>query len=166
MLNRLPSVVFVMLLLVLSACRDPPDYPNEPVIEYLSMNKNTMVQSNANSDQVAITITFTDGDGDLGSTENELETKVYVHDTRTEDPREQILSIPLVPELGTGNGISGEMTFRVFTDCCIYPNSSVINCQPMQGFPTDTIIYEIFIKDRAGNESNHVFSEPMILLCQ
>ncbi len=158
-------VALMTLFLVLS-CTKPPDYPNEPVIEFLSMTKNTMVQGRSiDDDFLRMTISFTDGDGDLGSNNNEDTTKVYIADTRRDIPDIQPISIPMVPELGTGNGISGEATFVVNTSCCIYPIPAS-NCEPLAGFPTDTIFYEIYIVDRAGNKSNVVRADPVILLCQ
>ncbi|MFT4664385.1 MAG: hypothetical protein ACI8YQ_001011 [Polaribacter sp.] len=165
MLNRLPVTVFVMLLLVLSACRDPPDYPNEPVIEYIGSNKTAMTQGPSIGDFVFLTISFTDGDGDLGSSDFGDSTRVYYADTRLADPIVQSVSIPMVPELGSGNGISGEIRFKVPNSCCFYPPGFPIDCGPLEGFPTDTIVYDIFILDRKENKSNVVQSEPIILLC-
>ncbi len=164
MLNRLPVTVFVMLLLVLSACRDPPDYPNEPAIEYIGASKTSMVQGPSFGDFVHLTISFTDGDGDLGSNEFSDTTRVYYTDTRLGVVQQ--VSIPLVPELGTANGISGEITFKVPTTCCVHPDpSEPIDCLPKEDFPRDTISYDIFILDRKENKSNVVRSEPIILLC-
>ncbi|HHS95789.1 MAG TPA: hypothetical protein ENJ45_04300 [Phaeodactylibacter sp.] len=165
MFIRFPFSVFVLLLLIVAACREPPDYPDEPVIEFVGMNKSTMVQGQLNNDQLQMTISFTDGDGDLGSNNNEDSTKVYLIDPRYDPPLTTTVTIPLVPELGTGNGISGEMTFRVFNSCCIYPGLP-ITCEPYEGYPTDTIVYSIYIIDRKGNKSNVIQADPVVLLCQ
>jgi hypothetical protein len=165
MLHRLSPATYLMLLLMIAACRNPPNYPDEPVIEFLSMNKNTMQQGFANQDQILMTISFTDGDGDLGSNNNEDSTKVYFADTRYPIPEVYTVSIPLVPELGSGNGISGDITFRVGTSCCLY-NGASTSCMPIPGLERDTIVYDIYIIDRKGNQSNVVKSDPVILLCQ
>lgn len=167
MLNRLPLSVFVILLLVLSACRDPPDYPDEPVIEYIGASKTTMSQGQSLGDFVRLTISFTDGDGDLGSNDNSDTTRVYYEDNRLATPIIQWVNIPLIPEPGTANGISGEITFKVPTTCCFYPPDSGLanDCLPQPSYPTDTIVYDIYIFDRKQNKSNVVQSEPIILLC-
>ena len=163
MLNRLLAVVVLLILVVLS-CTKPPDYPDEPVIEFVGMDRNTMVQDPLGLEFIRMTISFTDGNGDLGSPTNDT-SHVFVVDNRFDPPREQTIAIPLVPELGTGNGISGEATFIVYSSCCIYPGVPFSDCTPLEGFPTDTIIYDIYIYDRSGNKSNVIQSEPVILLC-
>ena len=163
MIHRLLSVVFLLIIMVLS-CTKPPDYPDEPVIEFVSLNRSVIPQDQLNNEFVRMTISFTDGDGDLGSPDNDT-SRVFIADNRYDPPQEQIVAFPFVPELGTGNGISGEATFIVYSSCCIYPGAPV-TCEPLEGFPTDTIIYDIYLYDRAGNKSNVIKSEPLILLCQ
>ncbi|MEM8908469.1 MAG: hypothetical protein AAGD05_11530 [Bacteroidota bacterium] len=153
-----------LALLSFVACTQPPDYPDEPIIEYKTMTKNTMLQGSVNNDSLLMTVTFTDGDGDLGEMgdNRDPQSSVYLVDTRINDtltPR----TIPFVPEQGAGNGISGDMSFTVFTTCCIYLGQA---CQVFEDQPIDTVRYLIQIKDRAGNFSNVVESEPIFLLCQ
>jgi len=164
MLNRLPAIVFVLMLLVVSACRNPPDYPDEPVIGYIGASETTMTQSQvATDDFIRFTISFTDGDGDLGiSSDFSDTTKVYYVDTRISDVKS--VSIPMIPELGTANGVSGEITFKVPTTCCFYP-PGYPQCQPVEEFPTNTVVYDIYIIDRKQNKSNVIQSEPITLLC-
>jgi hypothetical protein len=74
---------------------------------------------------------------------------------------------PLVPELGASNGIKGEITIRLLTTCCFYPDSLLLDiCEDeLASMPYDQVIYEIFIKDRAGHESNVVRTEPIFIKC-
>lgn len=74
-----------------------------------------------------------------------------------------------MPELGTTNGISGEITFRLLTTCCVFPEwvTDVQSpCDPSMQYPVDTLRYEIYIRDRAGHESNRIETEDIYLLCQ
>ena len=107
-MNRIHFFTFLILLFVLS-CTKPPDYPTEPVLEFVSMTKNTMQQSFLPSDDsLKVTISFTDGDGDIGLKDT-LPHKITLLDTRFQNHNEdQILTIaiPYVPEQGAGNGIS------------------------------------------------------------
>ena len=166
-MSRSHFFVFLTLLFVLS-CTKPPDYPDEPVIEFLSMSKNTMLQSDVFGDSLTVTISFTDGDGDIGQDENTAQ--IFILDTRFDPPNlEPTISIPLVPEQGAGNGISGTMTFLLYSKCCFLypPTGPVQTCEPIAGFPTDTtLVYEMYIIDRAGNESNRITTDPITLLCQ
>ncbi len=168
-MNWLKFTLFLAITSFL-ACTKPPDYPLEPVITFKSLSKSTLPQGNLNSDSLTIIFSYTDGDGDLGNDENQA--SVFLKDMRTgfESPS---FSIPFVPEQGAGNGISGEIAIQVFTSCCIHPILNQI-CMPFGDadqysgnlfFPIDTLAYEIYIVDRAGNESNVIKTDPIFLQC-
>lgn len=160
------KVQFLTLLLigVLLSCTKPPEYPNEPVIEFVSLSKPSMVQGNVNNDFVYVKISFTDGDGDIGDNTNNSAT-VYYRNTSVQNSQALPSGVPFVPEQGVGNGISGEMDIRISTSCCVYA-SGLSDCSPSTVEPIDTVIYEITLSDRAGNISNAVLTDPIILLCQ
>ena len=154
----------------LTACVQPPEYPVEPVIEFVSLSKDVLVQSSSPIDETYLTISFTDGDGDLGYFEEgstNVETDLFLKDLRTGADAVSF-TIPFVPELGASNGISGEITVRLLTTCCVYPEddpSAPPPCTPYAGYPIDTLVYEVYIVDRAGNESNRIETAPIYLLC-
>lgn len=160
-MNRFKFTIFTLITFTL-ACTKPPEYPIEPVITFKSLSKTSLPQSNLNTDSLTIIFSYTDGDGDLGNEDNEA--SVFLKDLRTgfESPT---FSIPFVPEQGAGNGISGEIAIQVFTSCCIHPTTNQI-CMPFADFPQDTLIYDIYIVDRAGNSSNVVRTDPIILRCE
>ena len=164
-MNR--NQIFALFILLFAlACTKPPDYPDEPVIEFISLSRSEMVQSSLLSDSITVTISFTDGDGDIGEETNTAQ--IFITDPRYNTPAVLTKSIPYVPEQGAGNGISGTMAFSVYPACCFYdtPAGIQITCEPLEGYPTDILQYEIYIKDRAGNESNTVVTDPITLLCQ
>jgi len=127
-----------------------------------------MLQGTAFEDTIWVTIGFTDGDGDIGLEET-TDKQLTIIDTHfnsiTEDNIKQI-SVPFVPEQGAGNGISGTISIATFPNCCVYPSPGPSPCTPSTQYPTDSLVYEIFMTDRAGNESNHILTDPIILLCQ
>ena len=149
------------------ACTQPPDYPDEPVITFKSMTKNTLVQGSLigpTSDSLLMTISFTDGDGDLGEESSQIRplSNIYLIDQRINDtllPQ----TIPFIPVQGAGNGISGDISFVVYPSCCIYLGQA---CEVFEEYPVDTLRYSILIQDRAGNFSNMIESDPIFLLCQ
>lgn len=145
-------------------CVRPPDFPDEPVITFKSLTKKNMIQSiNQFADSSFMTFAFTDGDGDLGNLSNDS-LNVYVLDGR--DGVEKFkYRIPYIEPQGTGNGIEGEITIKLNTSCCIYPDGQ-IPCTKNPAYPTDTLIYKVYIKDRKGNKSNVIETPPIILLCQ
>lgn len=150
------------------SCLQPPDYPVEPVIEYIGVNKTSIQQGNdaSKQDDLIITLSFTDGDGDLSNDENLID--VVLTDNR--DGQKTPFSLPTIPEQGTGNGISGEIRLKVsntpFNMCCIYDDKNGQDpCTDSNAWPTDTFFYTVYILDRAGNESNRVDTEEIVLLC-
>lgn len=146
-----------------TSCINPPDYPDEPVLTYAGMSKYDMQQGNFNDDSLFIFLEFTDGDGDLGREITDTARDITVVDTRTGQVQERF-RMPFVPEEGTGNGIDGEITIRMFNSCCIYDNGFP-PCSPNPSQTEDTLSYRITIKDRMGNVSNAITTETITLRC-
>ncbi len=151
------KILFLSLTisLLIYGCVEPPDYPIEPVIEFISVNSNEVVaqtipeDQNRDLDTIYIKFGFTDGDGDLGSDS----LNVFVTDKRTGNA-DEVYSIGEIPQAGATNGISGEITVMIPEVFC-FPNSD----------PRDTLVYEIQIFDKAGNASNIIESSPIVLIC-
>ncbi len=157
------------ILVIIFSCTKPPDYPIEPVIEFKELDRNWMVAGRLPTDSIWITFSFTDGDGDLGN--NDTIHDVYLKDTRFPDiplVNPSRYKLPLVPIQGVGNGISGDITLLVYTSCCTFPEGTYIACDTLAylEFPIDTLVYEIYIIDRAGHESNRILADPIILDCK
>lgn len=147
--------------IVFSGCLRPPEYPLEPVIEFRQLSRDWMSQDQFNTDSLLITISFTDGDGDIGTEDGTFD--LFITDTR-DNFMPPAYRLPKVPEQGTGNGISGEISFVVFTTCCFFPDGQD-PCTVNPTYPTDTLSYLIYIRDRAGHTSNVIETPPIVLLC-
>jgi len=159
-----------ILALVISAaafqfCVKPPDYPKEPVIEFLNLSKNIMRQTHLGADTILATISFTDGDGDLGF--EEASESILIVDGRDNVSRPS-LSIPYIEQQGAGNGISGEITFQLTSTCCIYvdPQNGIKRACETVPVNTDSVFYKISIKDRAGHISNEIRTPWIGLICK
>lgn len=157
--------LFCAILILLQFCVQPPDYPDEPVIEFQSLSKTTLRQSSLGVDSVVVTFSYTDGNGDLGFTDTSA--SIFIVDGRDtfEKPSYRI---PSVGTQGAGNGISGEISIVVPTTCCIYPRSSGIPpCDHSSFAPQelDTVFYFISIRDRSGHLSNTIQTDPIYLRC-
>ena len=159
---KIKILLYLLLAAAFAMCIRPPDYPVEPQIEFVGMTKTTMRQGFGSEDSVYYTLSFTDGDGDLGGVSGKDSLNVYITDKRNNKPVEQTFRIPFVPEAGAKNGISGEIRFLMFTTCCL----SLEPCIATPSRPSDTLSYDIYIKDRAGHKSNVVQTKPIILLCK
>jgi hypothetical protein len=157
-------LVFTLVATALWSCVDSPNFPIEPRIEFLGLTKDTMRQGIFQEDSLTVVFTFQDGDGDIGRTDQEPDNNVFFIDERT-GSLDNTFAIPAIPEEGAGNGVEGEVRILLFSTCCIYPDGSdpcLVNAQ----FPLDTVVYRIYITDRAGHKSNEILTAPIILLCE
>lgn len=157
-MKYLPS--FTLLIAAISmfvgACVQPPEYPNEPAIDFVNFS-NVIMQQNV--DSTRLTISFTDGDGDLGLRDTENGINMYMTDTRTGFVEN--FRVPFIPDQGVGNGISGEITVLILPTCC----NTNTPCLPTPDTPEDQLVYKIQIEDRAGNLSNELTLPALTLLC-
>lgn len=152
-------------------CTQPPEYPDEPVIAFLNLSKNTVFQGSKTApiDTLAITFSFTDGDGDLGDEDSLKGPNIILMDSR--DSTEVPYKISPIPEQGSGNGISGEITLIVANKskgvpniCCIIPDIETCSADPL--FPRDTFSYLIRVRDQAERWSNTISTETITILCR
>ena len=161
-MKTLKYTLFLSIAMII-ACTKPPDYSDTPEIAFISLSKDAMIAADNLSDNLTLTISFTDGDGDIGIDGGTP--SVYFKDLR--DDSEFITFVaPVIPEQGVGNGISGEMYIKVSTTCCIHPIDNQGGCESdFSDYPEDVLVYEVYIKDRAGNKSNIIETAPITLLC-
>lgn len=152
-------ICIALIIASVTACLKPPDYALEPQIEFVSLSKNIMQQGTSSQvDSLVLVFSFTDGDGDVGSE------SIVVIDNRTGN-NHALFNFPDIPPQGKDNGISGEVELDFPTTCCIVPNQ-FIACERSTDYPRDTVTFDIYIKDRAGNESNRITTPPIVLLCE
>ena len=65
--------ILATTLILTESCSRPPEFPDEPVIEYIGLSKNTIIQSRSSQlpqDTIEISFKFTDGDGNLGNADS------------------------------------------------------------------------------------------------
>lgn len=163
LIDQLKKYASVCLFLaLLGACASPPDYPIVPAIEYVQLSKDTMIRGSFFNDTTFVTFSFTDGDGDVGDQDS---LQLFVVDSRNDFIND--FRIPFVPELGASNGIKGEISVRLFTSCCIFPPDLFLDgCNDVYSeMPYDELTYDIYIKDRAGNQSNIITTDPVFIRC-
>ncbi len=146
-----------LIMFGMAACIQPPNYPIEPEIEFVSLSKSEVFQA---IDTFRITFSYTDGDGDIGLALNDSENNVIIIDSRT--GFEETFRVPAIPQQGVSNGISGEISLLVFASCCL--NSNPI-CLPTPNANPEEITYTIQLFDKAGNASNIIQTSPIMLIC-
>lgn len=156
------NITLFSLLSILMAvsCIESPDYPISPEIKFIAFEKDTIRQD----DWTKFSFSFVDGDGDIGS---EQEPNVFLKDLRQEAALPEIFVMPKLPVEGSGNGVEGVATMDYQATRCIYPNgkSGLDNWQ--EGFQEfEPVVFELYIVDRAGNESNRVITDTLYLSCR
>lgn len=156
----------LLLLAAFSACVNPPEFPDEPVITYVGLSKNQIYQNtNGPRDSIIIHFTFTDGDGDLSKIGADTLSDLFIQDSRLAGLTTPF-TLPVFDNEGTGNGISGDIFLTIDNQaqavCCIANNRF---CAENPAVPVDTFSYSIQIADRAGNLSNVIRTEPISILC-
>lgn len=163
--NRPHAWFAAALALAAVGCLEPPEYPDEPEIEFVGLTRDTMDQGALLQDSTTIVISFTDGDGDITFPRDDSTASIFVTNIET---GEEIATFNVDPidEIGVENGISGEFQLRVYTTCCDYPDFvNAFPCEPTNEYPVDTLLLETYIVDRAGNESNRAQIAPIYLRC-
>ena len=156
---KIPLYLTVAISLLAVSCKKELHFADEPAI--ILVSHVTSEQMNALGVPVyntLITFSFTDGDGDLG-----------LNDTQIEPPYDfnmYISRIPIkagiaqeaeminfrIPELSPGpgnNAIQGELDVEL----------EII----VDFFPEDTVRYELYILDRALNQSNTIVTSDIPL---
>ncbi len=131
------------------ACVKPPEYPVEPRIEFVEVNKVSFVEFDP--DSLRVTIYFEDGDGDIGG-EDVDSLNLFWEDSRV--PGFRIgAKIPYIELQGNHKAISGNIFAVRGISQCINP------------VEVDTFYYTIQIRDRAGNWSNEIRTPNLSLIC-
>lgn len=128
------------------------------------MSKTQMLQGDINIDFLWLEFKFEDGDGDLGFGITDTMNDIVVIDSRTGNVQDEF-KIPTLPP--SENDVQkGTISIKILTTCCLFPDPSISPCETPVQYPLDSLQYLLFIKDRAGHESNIIQSDFVKLLCQ
>lgn len=151
---------FIVLCLVgIYSCIDSPDFSISPTISFIGFETDTVQQESLTT----FKFSFQDGDGDLGS---DQEPNVFLLDLRQEGAVAEPFVLAKLPVEGSGNGVEGVATIQYQATRCIYPNGKTGLENWQDGFQEyDPVVYELYIVDRAGNESNRVITDTLYLSC-
>ncbi|MBK6699054.1 MAG: hypothetical protein IPG55_03985 [Saprospiraceae bacterium] len=144
------------------SCQSTDDFSIIPSIKYVSVTKSSLVQGDLNQDSLWLTFSFQDGDGDLAYSANGSEKDIFLYDKRLG----LLLDSYKIPELSNtnGNSLEGSMQILIYTTCCLFKDN-IPPCSAPPQYPTDTLLFELYIKDRAGHESNRITSQAILLYC-
>lgn len=166
-MKQAPKIYFILLLLLISmapSCVKEEQYPVEPAITFLDFG---VYRDVGDKDSVGvITISYTDGDGDIGLNAGDtvepykynyfLKFMEQVNGTLTEvEPADTNITfnarIPMLTPNGRNKNIKGEIAMSLE----LYFSRNILK--------SDTVAFEIYIKDRALHASN-LIRTPLFII--
>lgn len=156
--DNITLILFLCLLGVVS-CVKSPGFSDVPYIEFRGFERVTVQQESWTTFQFY----FQDGDGDIGSGQS---ANVFLQDLRQMSAQPERFVMPMVPVQGSGNGIEGIVTIKYNATRCIYANGTTGLSNWQEGFKEiDTVVFNLYIVDRAGHKSNVVQTDTLFLSC-
>lgn len=167
MRNLLKSTVILSLLIVVSSCYKEPTFELQPEIEFNDIEKMIRIDlfSGANKDSVIIELQFQDGDGDLGLNEvdkalaQETDDYNYIV-TSFEKKNGTFVEVPpLIPLSGYFPQLKLDDKTGPIEGTLYYTIEFLHPFTPIN----DTVKFTVQLKDRAGNLSNMVETDEVIL---
>ncbi|MEO0469412.1 MAG: hypothetical protein AAF206_07325 [Bacteroidota bacterium] len=147
-MKTFPFNILIGLLLsgLLMACQDESPFISE--VPEISLEGVSATQVKAFEDEISFTIRYTDGDGDLG-TNDDSQRNVFVADSRIQAISEFRLQ-QVAPD-GASVPVTGTFVLTL-------PNTIITN-----GASEESVVFTIYLVDRAGNESNRIDSPEIIV---
>lgn len=136
-------ILLIFLSLLLFSCKEPEEVGPVPEIEFVNVTPQNVHEY---TDSLVFTISYRDGDGDLGENTPGAENFFLA------DSRNNVIYKFRIPQLapdGASIIIEGNLNVTL-------ANTAIIN-----GSASETFTYSIYVKDRAGNQSNTVTSLPV-----
>ena len=142
--NILLAVIVIVACSISSCKKDEAIHSDTPTIELVSVSA-TSVQE---GDPITFKIKYTDGDGDLG--ENDADAKnLFLIDNRVNVTYEYRIE-QLAPS-GSSIIIRGNLNIEL-------SSTAITN-----GSNSQSVTYSIYVRDRAGNQSNTVTTESITI---
>ncbi len=136
------AILFFVSLAVVS-CKKTEEIGPIPEIEFISVTPGNVQEY---ADSLVFTIKYRDGDGDLGENTSGAENFFLA------DSRNNVIYKFRIPQLAPDNSsiiIEGNL------------NVTLANTAIIDGSNSQTFTYSIYVKDRAGNQSNTVVTSPV-----
>jgi hypothetical protein len=142
---------FLLALLALSGCETDPVFPLEPNISFVSITPSTATQFTA--DEIKVTIHYEDGDGDLGYNGDPVN-NLFLTDLR----------LAFAGNPGRVNSFSFESLSPNTKNPSIQGDITITLTTPPYEPSEEALVFEIYLIDRAGNESNRITTDGITIL--
>jgi hypothetical protein len=141
--------IIAIISLIAVSCNKKHKYDNIPKLTFSKLSQNS-VQAGSDT-TLLISFLFEDGDGNIGFGTNNL----FLKDSR--DTQWLPYTIPVIPEkFNPDNGLAGVMIVDYEAAFLLLRSDSL-------HLESDTLTWDIYMKDQAGNVSNTITTSPLIL---
>jgi hypothetical protein len=163
-------ILSIFIALGLGSCVKEPNYALEPIIGFENISVDAIEKlgldntTRLKADSVTISLNFQDGDGDLGLSKRDLELPAnvgkfnFVVDRYIELDGKWYLFNPVPAHSGN---------FGVLNNGKVGPIKGILNYGfeflPLVSTKKDKVKFEVYIRDRAGNESNRIETTPVLV---
>lgn len=141
-------IAICMLSALLTACNKDevinPPISDVPAIELISVSPGTVV---ALEDSIVFLVHYIDGDGDLGFNEPDS-MSLFITDNRI--PLTEEFFVPWLAPEGSDITIEGDLEVQLHNTILTDPDAD-----------SETVTFTLWMRDRAGNVSNSVTTQPI-----
>ena len=150
--------LFLALFVVFTACKKKSGISPIPSIAFISMTPDSLKEG-ASEDTAYITFNLTDGDADLGNKDPASgDFDIYIKDSRADT-----FVGYAFPEIAQdvedpSKGLTGTCVYKIL-GALTYCRQDTVHLSTR-----DTAHFELYIKDRAGNMSNHITTPDLYIL--
>ena len=142
-------LIIAIISLIAISCNKKTKYSNIPKITFKNLSHNS-VQAGG-SETVLINLLFEDGDGNIGFGTNNL----FIKDSRFTDTLPY--AIPDIPDkFNPESGLNGVIQIN-YEAAFLLLRSDTLHIE------SDTLTWDIYMKDEAGNVSNTITTSALIL---
>lgn len=144
------NLLFAILVIMFFSCNKKHKYSNIPKLTFKNMSEDVFV---AGVDKtIYIWFLFEDGDGNIGFDTPNL----FMKDNR--DTVWSPFTIPVIPEkFNPESGLKGVLQIK-------YNAAYLLLRQDSLHTEKDTLTFDIYMKDKAGNVSNTITTTPIYLV--
>lgn len=141
--------IIAIISLIAVSCNKKHKYANVPKITFSKLSQNSVQAGSGTT--LLITFLFEDGDGNIGFGTNNL----FLKDSR--DTQWLPYTIPDIPDkFNPDKGLAGVMQIDYEAAFLLLRSDSL-------HIESDTLTWDIYMKDEAGNVSNTITTSPLIL---
>lgn len=158
-IKGLSALLLPGLMLMASCKKERKTFPPEPELTHVSTTPNRIDMFDSMS-ETYILVHFTDGDGDIGTDPNEETRSIFIKDSRDTTGGDSTFGYPfpyIKPTIRPDGGLEG--TFSLRLDRAYYNPWDSLHL----ALGKDTMTWDIFVIDDAGNRSNTITSDTIFI---